>query len=494
MATRTVSISGGNYSSTSTWVEGTVPTSSDDVVFTSSSGNLIIDIASVGKTFNCTNYTGILSGSAQLTISGSVTLSSGMTNSYTGTLIINSTSTITSNGKTFAGNIAFTPAFTYTFADAAIVTRDMLFVSNGTATLNGYTLTIGGSLNSLGISVGTTELIFNGTGTIGSYVYIGNNLTINTASTITLGDIRYATNTFKVIAGTLTQTAGTFLNIYSSCSLDLSTATIQSLATIGNVTVTLLSNLNLSEHLITSPSCTLTLNGFSCYINKNLTLSSQVSGSTNLIFTGSNASTWSGNISVFSNLEIAKTAGATFTISGTVIYRAGLFKYTTGSVTATESTLNITASCTLNTNGISFNNITIGTGTITINSLLTLTGILDVGSTGTVTFAGTSGFTCHTFSCTTAGRTINFATGKTYSVTNNLTITGSVGNRVSFVSTSTGALFNLQAGASQSVTNCNAIWVDSSGGQTIYSNPSTLTNTINWSSSNRFIPWFNSQF
>ena len=42
------------------------------------------------------------------------------------------------------------------------------------------------------------------------------------------------------------------------------------------------------------------------------------------------------------------------------------------------------------------------------------------------------------------------------------------------------AIFNLQNGATQSVTNCNATRIDSSGGQTIYTSEGTLTDTINW--------------
>ena len=42
MATRTISNSGGNYNSTSTWVEGIIPTAADDVVATGTSGNLSV--------------------------------------------------------------------------------------------------------------------------------------------------------------------------------------------------------------------------------------------------------------------------------------------------------------------------------------------------------------------------------------------------------------------------------------------------------------------
>jgi len=58
MATRTISEAGGNWSALGTWVEGVVPTKEDDVVATSKSGNLTLDVASCPcRDFDMTNYT-----------------------------------------------------------------------------------------------------------------------------------------------------------------------------------------------------------------------------------------------------------------------------------------------------------------------------------------------------------------------------------------------------------------------------------------------------
>lgn len=51
MATRTVSNSGGNWNATGTWVEGAIPTSADDVVF-STNVNCTISSAAVCKAIN----------------------------------------------------------------------------------------------------------------------------------------------------------------------------------------------------------------------------------------------------------------------------------------------------------------------------------------------------------------------------------------------------------------------------------------------------------
>ena len=69
MTTRTVSNSGGNFNSGTTWVEGIVPTIADDVVFTVTSGNLNITANAVCRSYDETNWIGTLThGSFSLSI------------------------------------------------------------------------------------------------------------------------------------------------------------------------------------------------------------------------------------------------------------------------------------------------------------------------------------------------------------------------------------------------------------------------------------------
>ena len=68
MATRTVANGGGNYNVAATWVENAVPTNADDVVFTATSGQLTVNVASQAKTINFTNYTNTITFTAQLTV------------------------------------------------------------------------------------------------------------------------------------------------------------------------------------------------------------------------------------------------------------------------------------------------------------------------------------------------------------------------------------------------------------------------------------------
>ena len=81
MATRTVANGGGNWGTTSTWVEGAVPTSADDVVFTATSGQLTINVTASCKSINFTNYTNTftISTGIFLSVFGNITFVTGFT-------------------------------------------------------------------------------------------------------------------------------------------------------------------------------------------------------------------------------------------------------------------------------------------------------------------------------------------------------------------------------------------------------------------------------
>jgi hypothetical protein len=132
----------------------------------------------------------------------------------------------------------------------------------------------------------------------------------------------------------------------------------------------------------------------------NITISSNgtYTGSANIVVSGSNNQTLtaSGNHQIRNNLTIDKTGGV-LTLSGTLNYGnpSGVSTLTYvasgGTVNAGSSTLNIGASATLNTNGITWNNVSLNNGTIT----LTLTS--DFNISGTFTASGLSGALTLTF-------------------------------------------------------------------------------------------------
>jgi hypothetical protein len=135
----------------------------------------------------------------------------------------------------------------------------------------------------------------------------------------------------------------------------------------------------------------------------NITISSNgtYTGSANIVVSGSNNQTLtaSGNHQIRNNLTIDKTGGV-LTLSGTLNYGnpSGVSTLTYvasgGTVNAGSSTLNIRASATLNTNGVTWNNVTLNSGAIA----LTLTSNFNIA--GTFSATGLGGGLVLTFSGT----------------------------------------------------------------------------------------------
>ncbi len=365
MATRTISNAGGNYNATGTWVEGIVPTSADDVVATATSGNLTVNVASAAKSIDFTNYVGTLTLTSSLSIWGNITLTSGMTITGSGLLTCSSAGTLTSNGKSVP-NFNINGSGTYTFNDSWTVTN---FTNSNPHTLNGFSITILGNFTVAQIINGTTSLTLNGTGTWSGGGQVKNNLTINTSGTITIsGSVYFNTGTLTYISGTVITTGSTLI-IGASTTLDTSVMTWNNLTVQFASTITLLSDLNIAGNLTTQSSAVV-LNGlFNINVSGNLTINIQTSGTASIILNGTG--TWSGANTLSTNLTI-DTSG-TITISGIVYYGSRTLTYVSGIVIVTGSTLNIQAVCTLNTNGINWNNL-VGLSSVNFTSDCTVNG------------------------------------------------------------------------------------------------------------------------
>jgi hypothetical protein len=174
MATRTVSVLGGNYSSISTWVEGIVPTSTDDVVFTASSGNLTVNVNSECASLNFTNYVNTFSTAvnASLGVTGNLTLAATTIYSYgggTSSIILRQSCNIQSNGSVITIPLTSTvDNITFTFLDN-LTCLALGFSNSGlgaVTTLNGSTVFLNNlTLSSNNMTVGgTTILHFNRSG------------------------------------------------------------------------------------------------------------------------------------------------------------------------------------------------------------------------------------------------------------------------------------------------------------------------------------------
>lgn len=134
MATRTIANGGGNWNVLGTWVEGAVPTASDDVVATATSGNVTITATANCRSANFTNYVGTLTHNTGITWN------------------IGTSSTPPAN-KT----LVFVVGMTYTIADATAALN-----LNSTAGTQSHSVTTAGKILgnvTLGGASGMTHLL-----------------------------------------------------------------------------------------------------------------------------------------------------------------------------------------------------------------------------------------------------------------------------------------------------------------------------------------------
>jgi hypothetical protein len=290
---------------------------------------------------------------------------------------------------------------------------------------------------------------------------------------------------FNLGLGTYTLTGTSKLRLFTSITITSNGTTFTGNIEIAvTLTATLADNFTCSgtfELGVASGNCT--LNGNTLNISGNLLNSggANTSGTTAFVFNGTG--TWSStSTGALRNNVTINTAG-TLTLGATVRYDTGTLTYTAGTVITTGSTLNIGAATTLNTNGITWNNINTTTGVvITLGSNLTLTGTLSLGNGvtsfilggnslissnanlnmlgGNATFTMPSNQTFKTLTITGSSANIN---GNTLTITENLTINAAVSGTTSIIYGGTGTW---TAGNSASLIN-NILTINTAGTLTI---------------------------
>lgn len=359
MAVFTVSNAGGNYNVGATWVGGIVPTTTDTIEFTATSGNLTINVPSICAGIDFTNYVGTITLNNTITCDGNINLGTGVYNvGGATTLYAGATGTITSNGTAWQGNFGFTgTSQTYTLADDLTVNGIITISVTTLGTINGFTLYAKSSWihASVGNIVGTTNLVFNGTGTWShSAGVLHLNTTINTSGTITLGpNVRYNTGTLTYVAGTVVVTSSTLI-IVGACTLNTSGMSWN------NVTVAVVATITLTSILIVGG--TLSIGGASfvtnyCHVKGDLLVTSNTGTAGGILINGTGNQTWSGTPAVRGGFVINKPSGI-LTVSGSVSFSNGVLTYIAGTVVTSGSTLTVPALGTLDTNGIVWDNIT----------------------------------------------------------------------------------------------------------------------------------------
>ena len=250
---------------------------------------------------------------------------------------------------------------------------------NSTATWTGGVVPISGdsiaftaTSGNLTVNVNTASLSgVNFTNYVGTITF---NNTINTSGFLNLG------------TGGYTQAGASGVVLNGPTTLTSGGVTWSNILTFGgtSATYTLADNWTVTGAITFQGVGVTTLTNNTLNINGDLTQTSSgsYSGTTAIVFGGTG--TWSNSST--SVLRNNTTINGTLTISGTVRYDTGTLTYTSGIVDTTGSTLNIATNTTLNTNGITWNNITTtAVAVITLGSNLTLTGTLTI-SGGTTSF------------------------------------------------------------------------------------------------------------
>lgn len=179
---------GTKWSATSGGSGGaSVPTSADDVFFDNaiagSNGTVTISTGNTGaKSITCTGFIGTLTGTAAITVSGSVTLVAGMTYSHTGTMTFNATGTLTTAGKTFSGVTVNGSGITLTLGDDLNTSTRTLSITQGTFNTANFNITAASlsssNSNTRTITLGSSTLNLSSSGTPLNFA-TSTNLTFN---------------------------------------------------------------------------------------------------------------------------------------------------------------------------------------------------------------------------------------------------------------------------------------------------------------------------
>jgi hypothetical protein len=455
MPIRTVSTTGGLWNATTAWAEGVVPTSGDTIEFTAASGGIIVNVASTVAGINYSNYLNTITFSSLLTVGGTVSLGTGgYIQDGTSGMAFNATSRnpqpLTTNGVTWSRLLSFNGStVTYTLNDQWNNTGTVSFGGAGTLTINGATLGIGGDLSVTTTNTiqGTSRFLLNGTGTWSHSAagYIQNNIIVDTAGDIKMGNSYFRSNIFSYangpfspqtnttlftsgtttfsnvgsiywqsisLSGTTTITStnsnfniiGTFSNASQGPAFSLGTYSLlfrDSLGSVrgsinltGTVTFTLPNAFDVFNATLGNSTLTTTINSHTMSIWGALIVNPStgiVTGNSAIVLVGTNSSISSATTGILRNNLFINCESTLF---NTLYYNTGAIRYIAGTVShVSGSTLNLSATTTLNTgatsvsypSGMEWNNVTM-TGTSQTFTHLSTTRI-----SGTLSLSGTTG-------------------------------------------------------------------------------------------------------
>lgn len=243
-----------------------VPTSSDDVTFdgAGATGNTSCTITAGASTLSLTftsGYTATITINANFTISVAGNFTDRPEHTWTNnsvassTLNITAASTITSNGKTFPGNVQFSNANTKTLSGDWTISGTLTVGGNTTITSN--ILSCAGIIMT-GTATGTATIRLTG-GTWSGSAAISNNLTFAGNVTVSGTTLAYSTGTITYSSGTIT-TTGSKVSV-SSAAVTFNTNGMTWNDIVWNANQTITINSLLSANTFTIGAANVTFSG-----------------------------------------------------------------------------------------------------------------------------------------------------------------------------------------------------------------------------------------
>jgi trimeric autotransporter adhesin len=488
-----------NWSTSNNWTPAGQPAAGDDVTFNASSPACTVTSGATCKSIDfsgggSSNYANTITFTNAMNVAGNVTLPTAATMTFAGAsaMTVSTTATLTGNGQTFGVPMILSGAVTYTFSGVWASSGSIAFTSGATTTLSGSNA----SFASCTFATASTVLTLNvnisitGTTTISTNISLNGGSNIWNTSSLTINAALSGTATLNFSGGGTWSGSGSgYLNMNTTIG---GTLTLSGNIYFGNSgTPTLTWN----SGAVTQGSSTLNIYGTSTYnLTANVTLN---------------------NVSLQNVASITVTLSSQMTVAGTLTLPASFSCTFSGSglLSLAQASFNPNAntgtgfSCPISCVGMSLSNIAItfggtvtcsgtvtitgGASALTFNALLTANTIsLPIGQN--VTISGTGGFTVGTLTtgatAITGNRTLTLGQGGTYTVTTNINIltwsTSTVASYIYTITSSSGSLltvFKLSYGASQTLQTVSPTRLDSSGGQTLYSQQGTITTSYNWS-------------
>jgi hypothetical protein len=246
MALRTVSNTGGNWNATAAWVGGVVPSATDTVDFTATSGNLTVNVNTAAlQGINFTNYVGTITFNANINVQGTLNLGTG------GYTQIGSTSGVAFNGASNITCNGVVCPFALILSGTITLNDDLYFSNFFTAssvatTINNFNIyCMSGTLDGDANISGTSTFYFKGNSTW-STLFSGFQFRLNTiidCETLTLPTLTnryasYASGTIRYVRGKFNKNAR--FSILLNCTIiDFHKCIIDNIQLQGGQTITM---------------------------------------------------------------------------------------------------------------------------------------------------------------------------------------------------------------------------------------------------------------